>query len=94
MSYLWDPYKAETNFQKHGVHFADATAVFEDEFSLRREDKRDYDEPRYLVLGMSHIGRILVIVYTFREDDIRLISARPATRRERKTYEQNRFLNR
>lgn len=91
MDYQWDPLKAEKNVRRHSVHFLDATDVFEDEFGLYREDDRAYNETRYLLLGEDAFGRILVVVYTYRGSDIRIISARKATKRERQTYEQNRF---
>ena len=87
MHYEWDPDKADTNLHKHGVRFADAVAVFSDELALTVPD--DFpDEERFLILGTDAFGRLLVVVYTCRgERSIRLISARKATRRERKQYE-------
>ena len=87
MHYEWNPDKATTNLHKHGVRFADAIAVFSDELALTVPD--DFpDEERFLILGTDAFGRLLVVVYTWRgERSIRLISARKATRRERKQYE-------
>ena len=87
MEYEWDPDKAATNLQKHGVSFADAVAVFSDVFALAVAD--DFaDEERFVSLGTDAFGRILVISYTWRgEHTIRMISARKATRPERTQYE-------
>ena len=91
MGYQWDPGKASANLKKHNIDFADAVGVFEADWALTlREDVRT-GEPRYVTLGMDFLGRLLVVVYTFRENDIRLISARLATRKERRTYEQKRI---
>ena len=85
MDYQWDPGKAKANLQKHGISFADAVTVFSDERALTIPD--DYpSEARYVTLGMDANGRILVIVYTYRDEDIRIISARKATVREKKQY--------
>ena len=87
MEYEWDPDKAAANLQKHGISFADAVAVFSDEFALNVAD--DFaDEERFIILGTDAFGRLLVVVYTWRgEHSIRIISARKATRREHKQYE-------
>ncbi|NOX64047.1 MAG: BrnT family toxin [Chloroflexi bacterium] len=90
MNYQWNPRKAALNFKKHGVRFADAVGVFEDEFALWKEDPGEYDEDRYIALGADFLGRILVVVFTFRGETIRLISDRKATKNERKTYENRR----
>lgn len=85
MNYQWDPEKAALNYGKHGVYFADAVSVFSDDYAITIED--DYsDEQRFITLGMDALGRILVVVYTWRGDDIRVISAREATAREYKQY--------
>jgi uncharacterized protein len=89
MSYQWDPHKAHGNQQKHGVRFADAVSVFADDFAITVEDE-DADEERFVTIGIDAFGRILVVVYTFREDEIRLISAREASPHERKQYESER----
>ncbi|MGO9449775.1 MAG: BrnT family toxin [Candidatus Binataceae bacterium] len=86
MEFEWDPNKAANNFSKHGVRFAEAATVFEDEAALTMADD-DPDEERFLALGLGSMGRILVVVYTTREDRIRIISARKATRQERSQYE-------
>lgn len=74
----------------HGVDFADAVGVLEDEWALTIEEQEIGGEQRFVTIGMDFLVRVLVVVYTYRGDDIRLISARPATKRERKIYEQKR----
>ena len=87
MSYEWDPNKAKSNFKKHVVKFADAVGVFEDENAITIEDDHE-KEVRFITIGMDFLSRILVVVYTFRDIVIRIISARKATPRERKMYEE------
>jgi len=82
----WDISKAKENEPKHGVSFADTFAVFEDPNALTTEDFRR-GEQRYASIGMDAFGRILVVVYTWRGDNIRIISARKAVRYEVKQYE-------
>ena len=84
----WDPVKARLNARKHGIAFADAVAALEDEASVTIEDPFSESERRWMTLGMDAFGRVLVVVYTWRRESIRLISARRATARERKQYEQ------
>ncbi|HEY5574999.1 MAG TPA: BrnT family toxin [Anaerolineales bacterium] len=87
MDYQWDPQKASKNYSKHRISFADAVAVFADDRSLTIED--DYpDEERLITIGADAFGRVLVVVYAYREDGIRIISARKANARERKQYEE------
>lgn len=85
MSYQWDPEKASSNRIKHGIDFADAVTVLEDDFAITIEDQR-YDEERFITIGIDAIGQILVVVYTWRGNEIRLISARKADRSERQQY--------
>jgi len=87
MSYEWDPSKAIANIEKHGIDFADAVTVFDD-FSAVTIDDPDYDEQRFITIAEDAFGRILVVAYTWRGDNIRIISARKATKRERKHYEE------
>ena len=87
MSYQWDANKAKSNQKKHGVKFADAVSVFEDENAITIEDEHE-TESRFITIGRDILLRILVVVYTFRGHIIRIISARKATTRERKTYEE------
>lgn len=88
MKYQWDKNKAASNLQKHGIEFADAVSVFSDELAITIPDNR-FDEERFVTIGTDVFGRILVIVFTWRSEDIRLISARLAERRERKQYEED-----
>jgi len=87
VSYEWDPAKARANLAKHGIRFADAIAVLEDERALTIRDPSSEDEERWITLGSDAMGRVLVVVYSWRGGNARLISARRATRRERKQYE-------
>jgi uncharacterized DUF497 family protein len=89
--YEWDPAKAEANLKKHGVSFADAVTVFDDEFALTREDPDAHDEQRFVTLGMDATGDLLVVVHTYRAThSIRLISAWKGDRSQRKQYEARR----
>ena len=90
MQVKWDPNKAKQNLRDHGVRFADAEGVFEDEYALYYEDLSAQGQQRHLRIGMDFLGRVLVAVYTYGPDHIQLISARKATRRERVSYEQRR----
>ena len=85
----WDPDKAAANLRKHEVDFADAATVLEDEDALTVSDD-DPDEERSVTLGLDALGRLLVVVYTWRGDEVRLISARRANRSERRQYENKR----
>jgi uncharacterized protein len=87
MPYEWDPVKNRANIAKHGVDFADAVAVFEDELALTRPDPESRGESRFVTVGVDAFGRHLVVVFVEREAQIRIISARPATKQERKSYE-------
>ncbi len=88
MNYTWDLQKATSNLEKHGVHFADAVGVLEDEQALSIEDLTDYGEERFVSVGTDYLGRILTVVFTYRNDEIRIISARKATKKERLAYEK------
>ena len=91
MRYEWDPAKATANVESHGVGFPEAVAVLEDEFALTREDPDALGEQRFVTLGMSGLGNLLLVVYTYREPDlIRLISAWKANKHQRSRYEENR----
>ena len=72
---------------KHGVKFADAVGVFEDENAITIKDEHEHED-RFITIGRDFLSRILVVVYTFRDIVIRIISARKATPRERKVYEE------
>jgi uncharacterized DUF497 family protein len=90
MDYQWDPEKADLNYKKHGIDFSDAVGVFEDEWTLTIKREIVKNEQHFASIGIDFLGRIIVIVYTYRGADIRLISARPATKTERNVYEQRR----
>jgi uncharacterized DUF497 family protein len=86
---VWDPGKLESKIGKHGVGFAEATLVLEDPAAITVvDDESDPLEQRFVTLGADAAGRIPVVVYTWRGDDIRLISARRAEPHERKEYEK------
>ncbi len=91
MKFEWDLPKARANLRVHGVSFAEAATVLEDDFALTRRDPNVVDEPRFVTLGLSDLGKLLVVVYTWREPEmIRLISAWKANRRQRMQYEKGR----
>jgi uncharacterized DUF497 family protein len=86
MEFEWDDPKALANLEKHGVPFLFAVRAFDDLDRLDDEDRRqDYNEERRVTIGMIH-GKVYVVAYTSRGESIRLISARPASARERKRY--------
>jgi hypothetical protein len=87
VEFSWDPRKATANLRKHGVDFADAGTVLHDDQAITIPDEGTEEEDRFVTLGMDALGRIFVVVYTWREDRPRLISARKATARERRQYE-------
>jgi len=81
--------KATANLKKHGLDFADAVGVFEDKHAITIEDKDAEGEQVFISIGLDFFSRNLVVVYTYRHlDTIRIISARKATRKERKIYEE------
>ena len=88
MDVLWDPENAKVNLKKHGVRFSDAETVLFDPNALTRVDMESEGERRFVTVGMDALSRILIVVYTYRGEDIRLISARSATKRERMQYEE------
>jgi len=85
MCYQWDKNKAEDNLRKHGVYFADAVSVFSDGLALTIEDDGS-EERRWVTLGGDLFGRILVVVFSWRGNEIRVISARKARAKERRQY--------
>jgi uncharacterized protein len=89
VSYEWDPAKARANFAKHGVRFADAVTALEDDLALTMRDPTSDEEERWITLGRNSLGRLIVVVYTWRSENVRLISARPATAREKNQYEEH-----
>ena len=90
MEYQWDSKKANQNIKKHEIDFADAVGVFEDEWALTIKRHIVEYEKRFATIGMDFLGRIIVVVYTYRENDLRIISARSATKGEKEKYEQRR----
>ncbi len=86
VDFEWDPRKAEANLTKHGVDFTDAVEVLFDTLALTVAEE-DSAEERFVTIGADGLNRILVVVYTWREERIRILSARRATRRERIQYE-------
>lgn len=86
----WDPIKAATNVDKHGVSFDEASTIFGDPHSLTIGDPEhsDLGDERFVTVGRSNGGRTLVVVHSDRNEAIRIISARPATRRERHQFEE------
>ena len=90
MTFTWDPQKAVENRKKHGVDFREAATVFDDPLSTAFPDAdHSSSERRFLILGLSARGRILVVSYVETGDTIRIISTRSATRREQKFYEED-----
>lgn len=89
LTFEWDPPKARSNFAKHGVGFEEASTIFGDPLSLTIADpEHSQTEERYVTMGTAFTGKLLVVVHTDRGDHIRIISARRASRRERKCYEK------
>ena len=87
----WDEAKAVVNSHKHGVSFEEATTVFADSLSITVSDPlHSQEESRYIDIGRSFEGRLLVVVYTEERSTIRLISSRQATKAERRIYEEAR----
>ena len=82
----WDTEKAASNLEKHGVEFADAVTALEDEGALTRSDPDAEGEERFVSLGMDARGRVLVTVFSFRAEAIRVISSRKASKAERRLY--------
>jgi uncharacterized DUF497 family protein len=83
----WDPKKASSNLEKHGVDFADAAVALEDQMALTIEDPDHDDEQRFVSLCLDPLARVLVVVFTWRGEALRIISARKATPTERLRYE-------
>jgi hypothetical protein len=88
MQFEWDSEKARLNLKKHGMSFNEASTIFNDPLSVTFPDPdHSYGEERYVIIGLSSANRILVVPYTDRADCVRIISAREATRNERRFYE-------
>jgi len=90
MFFAWDPKKAESNLRKHGVDFYEAATVLDDPLSTTFPDPNHSTlEHRCLTIGVSALGRLLVVAHTERSNKIRIINARQATRHERRFYEED-----
>lgn len=88
LAFEWDAEKSLANERKHGVSFDEAATAFGDPLSVTiRDPDHSDDEDRFILLGSTYLGRILVVVHTDRGDNVRIISARRATRTERGSYE-------
>ncbi len=89
MTFVWDEKKAAGNLKKHEVSFEEAISVFDDLlFVVAFDDDHSIAEKRFIILGESNAGRLLVVSYAERGKDTRIISVREATPRERKNYEE------
>jgi uncharacterized DUF497 family protein len=90
MEFEWDEKKAAANFEKHGVSFEEAQTVFDDPLYVDFFDPdHSFDEQRYIIIGESRQGRLLLVSYTERDNATRLISARELTGSEREAYEES-----
>ena len=96
IEFSWDEHKADTNLKKHGVAFEDATLVFYDAHAVFKQDRFENGEYRWQAIGLVHGQTVLLVAHTVQDhngiDHIRIISARQAEKKERKQYEQNRYL--
>jgi uncharacterized protein len=89
MEFEWNPEKAALNLQKHGVSFSEAATVFNDPLSTTFPDPdHSVGESRYVIIGLSRFGQLLVVSHTDRGEKIRIISTRKATRQEQRFYEE------
>lgn len=89
MDITWDHVKAEINFKKHGVSFEEAVTVIQSALTVTVEDDTSPDEQRFVTIGVSVKLRVLMVVHTYRdEEEIRIISTRKATKKEREVYEE------
>ncbi len=87
VQYDWDAEKAARNFSKHGISFEEAATVFEDAlFVIFADPRHSVEEKRFIIIGETKRQKLLMVAYTERGDRIRIISARKATPRERKSY--------
>ncbi|UCD28820.1 MAG: BrnT family toxin [Planctomycetota bacterium] len=89
LTFEWDEDKADQNLKKHDVSFHEAKTVFNDPFAITIHDPdHSDDEDRYIDIGLSFKGRLIVVLYTERGNTIRIISSRRATKREQRDYEE------
>lgn len=92
LTFEWDEDKAKKNFKKHGVSFEEAKMVFNDPFSITIPDPmHSDDEQRFIDIGNTAEGRILVVAYTERGSKIRIISCRKAVKKEKRVYEEKEY---
>ena len=90
MLFEWDAAKARENWRKHNVSFHEASTAFKDGLSVTISDPlHSHEEDRFILLGFSENNRLLVVTHTDRNDRIRIISARKATKQERQHYEES-----
>lgn len=88
MKFEWDKNKAKINLEKHRVSFEEAETVFEDDFTITIvDDEHSFEERRFITIGQSLAGRLLIISHTFDDEIIRIISVRKPTKTERENYE-------
>ncbi|MBC6435843.1 BrnT family toxin [Nostoc sp. HG1] len=89
MEFEWNPDKAALNLEKHGISFLEAATVFNDPLSVTFPDPdHSIGESRYIIIGVSRFGQLLVVAHTDRGEKVRIISARKATRQEKRFYEE------
>jgi uncharacterized DUF497 family protein len=89
LTFEWDPKKAESNLEKHGVSFEEAATAFGDTLSVTIADPAHSEgELRFILIGMTSAQRLVVVAHTERGDNIRIVNARRATRKETQDYEQ------
>ena len=89
MRFEWDPRKAAANLRKHGISFEEASTALRDDLALTgRDPDHSTGEGRYITFGVSSQGRLLVVSHTERGGSVRIVSARTATKSERKIYEE------
>jgi uncharacterized DUF497 family protein len=92
IAFEWDGRKDSANRRKHGAGFAEATTVFDDPLSITISDPDGaLAEERFVIIGMSNKRRLLIVVHTVRGERVRVISARPATKHEKRNYEEGSF---
>jgi len=88
-NFAWDPDKAEKNISKHGVDFDEGSSIFDDPmFITFLDEEHSIDEERYITIGLSNRGRLLLVAHAERNDSIRIISVRKATINEEKFYRE------
>ena len=89
MRFDWDTAKAASNVRKHGVRFSEAAVALQDDSAVTIDDRDSEDEERFISVGADDLGRVLVTIFTHREDAIRIISSRQASKKERQIYEES-----